>query len=82
MAPIEPTNPIDPIELTRALIRCPSVTPAEAGALDLLQKTLEGIGFHCWRLPFQAPDSVAVDNLYARWCEGAGPASSHPRTFL
>ena len=66
--------PIDPIELTQALIRCPSVTPAEAGALDLLQKTLEGIGFRCWRLPFQAPDTAAVDNLYARWGEGAGPA--------
>jgi len=65
---------VDPIELTRALIRCPSVTPAEAGALDLLQKTLEAIGFRCWRLPFQAPESVAVDNLYARWGEGAGPA--------
>jgi succinyl-diaminopimelate desuccinylase len=74
LAPIDPRNPVDPIELTRALIRCPSVTPAEAGALDLLQKTLEGIGFRCWRLPFQAVDSVAVDNLYARWGEGAGPA--------
>jgi succinyl-diaminopimelate desuccinylase len=74
LAPIDPRNPVDPIELTRALIRCPSVTPAEAGALDLLQKTLEGIGFRCWRLPFQAADSVAVDNLYARWGEGAGPA--------
>jgi len=65
---------VDPLELTRALIRCPSVTPAEAGALDLLQTTLEGLGFRCWRLPFQAPDTAAVDNLYARWGEGAGPA--------
>jgi len=65
---------VDPLELTRALIRCPSVTPAEAGALDLLQTTLEGLGFRCWRLPFQAPDTAAVDNLYARWGDGAGPA--------
>jgi succinyl-diaminopimelate desuccinylase len=65
---------IDPVALSQALIRCPSVTPAEAGALDLLQKTLSGLGFRCWRLPFQAPDSAAVDNLYARWGEGQGPA--------
>ena len=65
---------LDPVQLTRSLIRCPSVTPAEAGALDLLERTLRGIGFRCWRLPFQAADSVAVDNLYARWGEGEGPA--------
>ncbi|HKF63005.1 MAG TPA: M20/M25/M40 family metallo-hydrolase, partial [Dongiaceae bacterium] len=65
---------LDPVQLTQSLIRCPSVTPAEAGALDLLERTLRGIGFRCWRLPFQAPDSAAVDNLYARWGEGQGPA--------
>jgi succinyl-diaminopimelate desuccinylase len=65
---------IDPVALTQALIRCPSVTPAEAGALDLLERTLTGLGFRCWRLPFQAPDTVRVDNLYARWGEGQGPA--------
>ncbi len=65
---------IDPVALAQALIRCPSVTPAEAGALDLLQGKLEALGFRCWRLPFQAPGSARVDNLYARWGEGAGPA--------
>jgi succinyl-diaminopimelate desuccinylase len=65
---------IDPVALAQALIRCPSVTPAEAGALDLLERTLSGLGFRCWRLPFQAPDTQAVDNLYARWGEGPGPA--------
>jgi succinyl-diaminopimelate desuccinylase len=65
---------VDPVALSHALIRCPSVTPAEGGALDLLQKTLSHLGFTCWRLPFQAPGSAAVDNLYARWGEGAGPA--------
>jgi succinyl-diaminopimelate desuccinylase len=65
---------LDPVQLAQALIRCPSVTPAEAGALDLLERTLGGLGFRCWRLPFQAPDTVAVDNLYARWGEGQGPA--------
>ena len=65
---------LDPLQLTQSLIRCPSVTPAEAGALDLLERTLRTIGFRCWRLPFQAQGSAAVDNLYARWGEGEGPA--------
>lgn len=56
----------DPLELTRALIRCPSVTPADGGALDVLQSALEQIGFVCTRLPFSAPDTPDVDNLYAR----------------
>ncbi len=58
--------PIDPVELSRALIRCPSVTPDDAGALDVLQATLEGIGFTCTRLPFSQPGTPDVDNLYAR----------------
>ena len=41
---------IDPVELTRDLIRCPSVTPVDAGALDVLQRALEAIGFTCHRL--------------------------------
>ncbi len=65
---------VDPVGLAQALVRCPSVTPAEAGALDLLQQTLEGLGFRCWRLPFQAPETARVDNLYARWGDGAGRA--------
>ena len=42
----------DIVELTRTLIRCPSVTPTDAGALDVLQRVLEGLGFVCYRLPF------------------------------
>ncbi len=57
---------IDALELTRALVRCPSVTPADAGTLDVLQEALEGLGFVCHRLPFAAPGSDRVDNLYAR----------------
>ena len=52
---------VDVVELTRALVRRPSVTPVEAGALDLLQGELERLGFACRRLPFGQ-----VDNLYAR----------------
>ena len=57
---------IDPVNFAAELIRCPSVTPADAGALDLLEKVLTDIGFTCTRLPFQEPDTAHVDNLYAR----------------
>ena len=56
----------DVIELSEALIRCPSVTPAEGGALDLLQARLEALGFTCHRLPFTQDGTPDVDNLYAR----------------
>jgi len=61
-------TPIDPIELSRALIRCPSVTPSDAGALDVLQAVLDGLGFASTRLPFGdgGEGGERVDNLYAR----------------
>ena len=52
--------------LTGALIRCPSVTPADAGALDVLAGALEGLGFTCHRLRFEEAGAEPVDNLYAR----------------
>ncbi len=58
---------IDAVELARDLIRCPSVTPAEGGALGHLQKVLEGLGFVCHRLVFSDADTPDVDNLYARY---------------
>tara|TARA_B100000676_G_scaffold310391_2_gene376774 strand:- start:2399 stop:3550 length:1152 start_codon:yes stop_codon:yes gene_type:complete len=58
---------LDPVEFTADLIRCPSITPSEGGALDLLQRTLEGLGFKCHRLPFSDNDTPDVDNLYARY---------------
>ena len=57
---------IDPIELSQTLIRCPSVTPIEGGALDELQAVLKRIGFKCTRLVFSEPGTPDVDNLYAR----------------
>lgn len=57
---------IDTVEATQALIRCPSVTPLEGGALDLLQSWLEPLGFACHRLTFSEAGSEDVDNLYAR----------------
>lgn len=57
---------VDAVELASDLIRCPSVTPAEGGALDLLESRLTALGFQCTRLPFQEPGTDPVDNLYAR----------------
>jgi len=53
---------IDPVALTADLIRCPSVTPAEGGALVLLERLLAGAGFDCTRV-----DRGGIANLYARW---------------
>lgn len=60
-------NAQDPVALLQALLRCPSVTPHEGGALDFLQGVLTQLGFTCHRLPFGGDDGTArVDNLYAR----------------
>lgn len=56
------TSPIDPVQLTADLLRCPSVTPAEGGALVLLETLLSGAGFICTRV-----DRGGVSNLFARW---------------
>ncbi|WP_425358006.1 succinyl-diaminopimelate desuccinylase [Notoacmeibacter marinus] len=60
-----PIKPSDPIALLSALIRCPSVTPDEAGALDLVQAVLEQHAFDVKRLPFQTDGQPRIDNLYA-----------------
>ncbi len=57
----------DPVDLTAALVRCPSVTPEEGGALDLLARMLAGAGFRTVRT-----DRNGVPNLFARWGD-AGP---------
>ena len=62
---------IEPVALAQALIRCPSVTPVDAGALDVLSETLQRLGFACHRLRFEDAGSAPVDNLYARI--GHGP---------
>jgi len=59
---------IDALALAQALIRRPSVTPKDAGALDVLEAVLKDIGFTTHRLPFGD-----IDNLYAR----LGDASPH-----
>jgi succinyl-diaminopimelate desuccinylase len=57
---------IDPVELARDMIRCPSVTPKDAGALDVVERTLKALGFQCHRLAFEEKGSDRIDNLYAR----------------
>ena len=56
----------DPLDLARALIRCPSVTPEDGGALAVLDESLKKLGFTCHRMTFSAPGTADVDNLYAR----------------
>lgn len=63
---------IDALPLAQALIRCPSVTPQDAGALGVLEDALKPLGFVCHRLTFQAPGTAPIENLYARLGD-AGP---------
>ncbi|MEO3477784.1 succinyl-diaminopimelate desuccinylase [Phaeobacter sp. CAU 1743] len=64
-------SPTDPARLTADLIRCPSVTPEEGGALELLEQLLSAAGFDCARA-----DRGGISNLFARW-----GAKGHARTF-
>jgi succinyl-diaminopimelate desuccinylase len=57
-----PFEPFDPVDLTARLIRCPSVTPGEGGAIALLAEELAAAGFACTRV-----DRGGIANLYARW---------------
>jgi succinyl-diaminopimelate desuccinylase len=56
--------PPDPVALAAELIRRPSVTPADEGAMAVLEAALAALGFRCRRMPFGG-----VENLYARWGE-------------
>jgi succinyl-diaminopimelate desuccinylase len=58
---------IDAVELTKELVRRPSVTPADAGAMSIVEQTLAGLGFTCRRMKFGE-----IENLYARYGT-AGP---------
>ena len=60
--PSQSIFPVDPVQLTADLIRCPSVTPAEGGALVLLEGLLTRAGFSCHRV-----DRNGTSNLFARW---------------
>jgi succinyl-diaminopimelate desuccinylase len=66
------TDISDPIAHAIALIRCPSVTPDQAGALDYMEDCLARAGFACHRQRFSSGGLPEVDNLYAR-IGGSGP---------
>ena len=59
-------DPLDPVALTQALIRCPSVTPHEGGAVALLDTVLSAQGYSVQRPVFSAPGLPDIENLYAR----------------
>ena len=61
----------DALSIARDLIRCPSVTPADAGALGVLQARLQDAGFDVHRVTFSEPGTADIDNLYARIGSGA-----------
>jgi succinyl-diaminopimelate desuccinylase len=60
------STPADPVTIARDLLRCPSVTPAEGGALAYLEGVLKGAGFAVHRVVFTEPGTAPVENLYAR----------------
>jgi succinyl-diaminopimelate desuccinylase len=56
----------DALSIARDLVRCPSVTPADAGALGVLENILKTAGFEVHRVSFGEPGTADIDNLYAR----------------
>jgi succinyl-diaminopimelate desuccinylase len=63
----------DALSIARDLLRCPSVTPADAGALAVLETILRAAGFETHRVTFSEPGAADIDNLYAR----IGTAAPH-----
>src|SRR3977135_1924229 len=56
----------DALSIAQQLLRCPSVTPADAGALGVLERLLKDAGFEAHRVTFGEPGTADIDNLYAR----------------
>ena len=56
----------DALTIARDLLRCPSVTPADAGALGVLESVLKAAGFETHRVTFSEPGAADIDYLYAR----------------
>jgi succinyl-diaminopimelate desuccinylase len=61
----------DPVALARDLLRCRSVTPADGGALGVIEARLNAAGFIVHRLTFTEPGTEPIENLYARIGEAA-----------
>src|SRR3978361_2522675 len=60
------TEPLSALSIARDLLRCPSVTPADPGALGVLENILKSAGFEVHRVTFGEPGTADIDNLYAR----------------
>jgi succinyl-diaminopimelate desuccinylase len=60
------TEPLSALSIARDLLRCPSVTPADAGALGVLENILKTAGFEVHRVTFSEEGAADIDNLYAR----------------
>ena len=56
----------DALSIARDLVRCPSITPADAGALGVLENLLKAAGFEIHRITFSEAGTADVENLYAR----------------
>jgi len=65
------SDSVSALSIARDLLRCPSVTPADAGALGVLENLLKGAGFDVHRVTFSEPNTADIDNLYARIGTGA-----------
>jgi succinyl-diaminopimelate desuccinylase len=65
------TDSVSALSIARDLLRCPSVTPADAGALGVLENALKSAGFDVHRMTFSEPGAADIDNLYARIGSGA-----------
>lgn len=63
---------VSPLSLAQSLLRCPSVTPEEGGALAFIESVLREAGFEVHRPVFSEPGTPDVENLYARYGSG-GP---------
>jgi succinyl-diaminopimelate desuccinylase len=63
----------DVVAIAQDLIRCPSVTPADAGALGVIERLLGAAGFEVHRVTFSEAGAADIDNLYAR----IGTAAPH-----
>ncbi len=64
---------VDPVELTQRLIRCPSVTPKDEGAISVLIEELTRLGFRCQALAFGSGSSPLIQNLVAQIGDGSRP---------
>ena len=57
---------INELQLSKDLIKFPSITPKDAGAINFLSKKLKKLGFKCKILEFKDKKSKPIKNLYAR----------------